>query len=81
VSEVRYEYRPVKRVKGTDEWKQIYTGGGRSAYGTKGAAKGVLTRERREDEDRRTWWFRNDPLPEWEYGIQRRPFGDWEDFQ
>jgi hypothetical protein len=76
-----YEYRPVKRVKGSaGEWKQIYTGNGRDTYITRGGAKTVLGREERNDSDNARWWD-PEPTPEYEYKIQRRPFGEWEDFE
>lgn len=77
-----YEYRPVKRVKGADVWEQIHTnrGGGR-AYLTLGGAKGVASRERRSDAHYATYYRRVDGAErEYEYAVQRRQIGEWEDF-
>lgn len=93
-----FEYRPMKRSKVDGaEWDTIHTyrSGGRP-YRTTGGARGVLSREKREDAlkveqaQRMLTWdkiMRDDSRrPHWEqvvqgyeYKIQRRPFGEWED--
>lgn len=71
-----YIYRPMKRPLPDGEWSQVSTVGsswGKRPCVTKGAASGVLTRERHQDA---RWWDDR----EFEYKIQRRPLGEWEDF-
>lgn len=75
-----YVYRPMKRRLPDGEWSQVSTYGssyGKRSYTTIGAARGVLTREKREDAGRRSRG--GDPELFWEYKIQRRPLGEWED--
>ncbi|MGI8313321.1 hypothetical protein [Saccharopolyspora hattusasensis] len=80
--ESEYEYRLLHRAKGSDDaWSPVYTnrGAGRP-YRTVGAARGVMSREKREDERR----HRTNPKywPLQEYKIQRRPVtAGWEDVQ
>lgn len=67
------------------DWTTIETRGnrhGRNAYKTLGAARGIISREKREAAKRASWsrWNKqDDPVFEWEYRVQRRPVSDgWE---
>jgi hypothetical protein len=98
VSEQKYEYRPVRRSKAEPdaEWEAIHTGRGNGIYFGEPAAKGIITRAKREDSWRQmiardSIIYRKDtgqaPRPSdllavqgWEYKIQRRPVVEWEDY-
>lgn len=81
---LEFQYRAMQRHRRENgewsAWVSIYTarGGGR-AYQTIGAARGVLTREKNDNQRHDRWDRSPNPVVEREYKIQRRPLGEWED--
>lgn len=87
MSEQQYEYLPLKRSINHDapnQWHPVRTGRGAGRpYRTVGAARGVMSREKRRDEERlRAWATWGGVWGPYEYKIQRRPVPTvWEDFE
>jgi len=87
MTEQRWEYRAQSRHRQVradeavwSDWATIETRGnkaGRGAYKTVGAARGIISREKRANQKR--WWLQGEYTFEWEYRVQRRPVSDgWE---
>lgn len=79
-----YQYRAMQRERRLNgewsEWRSIHTAraGGR-AYQTLGSARGIITREKAENQRRDRWDRREYPVVERQYKVQRRAMTEWED--